>query len=151
MDINLTVRLATIEDFPAVCSMAREFHSCTEYRHIEFDEASCFLLFKSALDQGMCFLSEGDEITGFIIGMVFGCPLNQMVKMASELAWWVRPAYRKTSAGVKLLKALESSAKENGAVSLTMICLESINPEEVQGIYERMGYSQAERAFLRVL
>jgi len=129
--------------------MAREFHSCTEYRHIEFDEASCFLLFKSSIEQGMCFVSEDDEIAGFIIGMVFGSPMNQMVKMASELAWWVKPEFRRTSAGIKLLKALEESAKGNGAVSLTMICLESINPDEVQGIYERMGYAQAERSFLR--
>lgn len=131
--------------------MARQFHSLTQYKDTEFDEASCFLLFKSSLEQGMCLVSESDQVTGFIIGMIFRCPFNQMVKMASELAWWVKPEFRQSSAGIKLLKALQDSAKENGAESLTMICLETINPDQVQGIYERMGYSQTERAFLRKL
>ena len=143
------VRKATIEDFPQICKMAREFHACTEYGFIEFDDASLFLIMKQSIGQGMCYVSEHEELTGFIIGMVFGSPLNQMVKMATELAWWVKPEYRKTSAGVKLLKALEAGAKENGAVSLTMVCLESIEPDAVQAIYEKMGYSQAERSFLR--
>ena len=145
------VRKATINDFPAICKMAREFHACTEYGFIEFDDASLFLLMKESINQGMCHVSEGEELTGFILGMVFGSPLNQMVKMATELAWWVKPEYRKTSAGVKLLKAIEAGAKENGAVSLTMVCLESIEPDTVQAIYEKMGYSRAERSFLRCL
>lgn len=143
------IRLALIEDFPKVCQMAREFHQCTEYREIEFDEASCFILFNESIAQGMCFVSESGGLTGFILGMYFPCPLNRMKRMASELAWWVCPANRNSSAGVKLLKALEGSAIKNECISLTMICLETMTPDVIQSIYERMGYKKAERAFVR--
>lgn len=143
------VRLAKMDDFPVVCQMAKEFHQCTEYRDIEFDEASCYLLFKSSLENGMVFVSEGREITGFILGLPFPCPLNQMKTMVSELAWWVEPEYRNTSAGVRLLQTLERAAKEHGSTSLTMICLENMEPDKIQNIYQRMGYKPTERAFVR--
>lgn len=94
-------------------------------------------------------MSESEGVTGFILGMCFTCPFNRLKRMASELAWWVYPLYRNSSAGVKLLKALEDSAIENECVSLTMICLETMTPDVIQGIYERMGYQQTERAFVR--
>ena len=147
----MKVRQAKIEDFPEVCRMAKSFYACTEYQSIEFDDASCFLLFKDSLDKGMCFVSESECITGFILGLPFPCPMNRLVTMATELAWWVEPLYRNTSAGVKLLKALEESAEQNGCVSLSMICLESLEPEKIQSIYQRIGYVQVERTFLRAL
>jgi GNAT superfamily N-acetyltransferase len=145
----MSVRLARMEDFPVVCRMARDFHQASEYRVIEFDEASCFLLFQSALSKGLVFVSEGRELTGFVLGLPFPCPLNQSKTMVSELAWWVDPQYRNTSAGMRLFQALEEAAKEYGSTSLTMICLESMEPDMVQGIYERKGYKAAERAFMR--
>jgi len=145
----MKVRLAIIEDFPAVCRMARDFHQCTEYRSIEFDDASCFLLFQDALDKGMVFVAENAQVTGFILGLPFPCPLNRMKTMVSELAWWVDPEYRNTSAGIRLLQTLERAAKAYGSISLTMICLESLEPEKIQGIYERIGYNQTERSFMR--
>lgn len=145
------VRLAKPEDFPVVCRMARDFHACTEYRDIEFDDASCYLLFTEALSKGMVFVSEGRELTGFILGLPFLCPMNQRVTMASELAWWVDPQYRNTSAGIRLLQSLERAAKEYGAQTMTMMCLESMEPQKIQDIYQRIGYAQTERSFMRSL
>jgi len=147
----MMVRHATLSDFPEVCRMARDFHASTEYRQIPFDEASCYLLFQSALESDTVFVSENGEVNGFILGLPFPCPLNRMVTMVSEMAWWVDPEYRNTSAGIRLLQSLERAAKAYGSMSLTMICLESMEPDKVQGIYERMGYKQTERAFMRSL
>lgn len=106
-------------------------------------------MFVGALEKGMVFVSESTQLTGFIAGLPFPCPLNQTVTMVSELAWWVEPEYRNTGAAIRLFQALQRAAESYGALSLTMICLESIEPEKVQGIYERMGHTKTESSFVR--
>jgi len=130
----MMVRHATLNDFPAISRMARDFHASTAYQGIQFDEASCYLLFTAALESRTVFVSENGEVNGFILGLPFPCPLNRMVTMVSELAWWVDPEYRNTSAGVRLLQSLERAAKDHGSISLTMICLESLEPDKIQGV-----------------
>lgn len=147
----MNVRLATIDDFPDILEMSREFYAHTSYQSIPFDDASCYLLFKSSVEQDMSFVSEKGEVTGFITGLHFPYPMNQLVQVSSEIAWWVKPAYRGTSAGIKLVKALEEAARSAGSKMLTMMCLESINPDSVQAVYEKMGFAQSERAFVRTL
>lgn len=142
------IREATEQDLEAIMEMAEKFYAATEYSEvIPFDRESAENLVLSSCKQGMCFVD--DDYRGFVLGMLFPYSLNNSEIVGSELAWWVEPEYRNEMVGIQLLEALESAAETNGAKMWSMMCLESIEPDKVERIYERMGYTRTERTFTR--
>jgi GNAT superfamily N-acetyltransferase len=147
------IRAATIEDGVPVVVMTHDFYQVSGYAGvIPFDAQSCYERFLSALEQGMCFVADkAGELIGFVLGVTAPCIFNKHHNMGVELAWWVKPEHRNTSAGIKLLKAIEGAAKDSGVVLWSMVCLESQAPETVEGIYLKLGYHKTERTFSKVL
>mgnify|MGYP001592233288 FL=1 len=90
------------------------------------------------------------EIDGAVVGM-FGvfCLTHPITgdEMASELCWWVEPEARGTSAGLKLLKAAEAWAREQGASFLEMIA----PSDRVAALYERLGFERTDIHYLKRL
>jgi len=68
--------------------------------------------------------------------------------IVDELMWWVEPAWRGSSAGPKLLRSLESWARQKGVRWIKMIApVES----DVGKYYERIGYAALETSYLKRL
>lgn len=88
---------------------------------------------------------------GAILGLVFPHWWNPQVLVAQELGWWVEPEYRGTTLAIRLLNKLEVEAKRKGATKLLMICLEAVEPDKVESIYLRKGYTKLERIFSKDL
>ena len=91
------------------------------------------------------------DADGVLIGMAgalaYAHYFNARSKAAQELFWWVDPAKRGGTAGVRLLQALEAWAKSVGCGTMTMICLPIDSPAE--RVYQRVGYRASERSYIK--
>ena len=130
--------------------MAREFaeiagepfdrESVTQ--HVEFmvdnDNTTAFIAF------------DGDQAVGICGGIVFPTFWDTSKLTASETWWFVRRGWRGTGAGLKLMDALESWAKDSGAWRMSMMMIEEIAPG-IEKLYVRRGYRPRERTFVKEL
>ena len=151
MAFSLNIRRAEIEDIEQIELLCKKFFDVCGYDFCDYDKETINGLLDSSISQGLTSVAEKENrLIGFITGLAFPAILNNKVLCGSELAWWVEPEFRKTSAGIKLLKHIEKSAKDFGVLTWSMMCLEELNPDGLESMYKRMGYKPAERTFVRV-
>lgn len=148
----MLIREGLESDIDQCVEMASEFHKIAYGLYgIEFCPDSTYVAFEVCLSHGLLSVAE---IDGKAIGMVAGVKapmiMNNDYTVGAELAWWVEPEYRKTSAGLKLLKFAENLARKAGVHMWSMMLLESSEPEKIAKIYDKMGYKPAERTYLKV-
>lgn len=147
----MTIRPAVAADIPRIVEMGQRFMAETVYRDRIADSPDDLVTFAHRLIGGtdsVLFVAESDQrhVVGMIGLWVFRHPFSGE-RIASELAWWVDPEARSTSAGKRLLKAAESWATEAGAVTLHMIAPTA----NVEQFYERVGYTRVEVTYERRL
>jgi hypothetical protein len=70
-------------------------------------------------------------------------------KMAHEMMWWVNEENRGTIASIKLIKAYENWARENGADLIAMCDLVIEGQEPVGTTLNRLGYEMSERTYIK--
>jgi len=90
---------------------------------------------------------ENGKIVG-AIGMAFLEDTFTNVPTAFEQFWWVHPDHRNSRLGLELWHKFEERARERGAKRLVMVHLASLN---LQGMFERRGYSLIEQTFAKEL
>ncbi len=115
---------------------------------LEGDEESVDETLRQLMDAGSLFVVGDYAMAGVL---VFQSYYNRAQKVAQELFWWVDPGRRGAGAGIELLRGIEAWAREQGAVSLTMVCLDAVDGDRVAKLYERSGYRPLERNFVKVL
>lgn len=140
------LRVATIEDFDIVKSMATKFLEASGYKEYSDDET---------IDNLIKGLLEGNKNEAIIIiyddkGMIAGSivpfPFNNNKWVATEVAWWVEPEDRSSGIGKELLDAFEYWVKEKTkATTITMGSLD----EKLGNFYTREGYKLYERAYVK--
>ena len=141
------MRRATLEDLDALLEMARRFAVETEYRDVldikaENVEASIKSLM--ANPDSVCFISGNGTPTGMIAMLAYDHPFSGE-RTAFEIVWWVNPEAR--GDGVKLLRAVEEWAKEQGIHKIQMVAPN----ERVGTLYQRLGYKPVEVSYQRSL
>lgn len=149
----MNVRPATTNDLPRIVAMGRKFWSQTAYAaHVIYCPDS---IAASAIDMMRAGLLLVAELEGVAIGavglMATPCYANRDVLMAAELYWYIEPEHRDSGAGKALLVAIEDAARLAGVTILGMMLLEAVEPDKAAAIYKRLGYTPAERTFLKVL
>lgn len=148
----MIIRDAIEQDIDQCVELAKKFYQHTEfYGRIPFDESSVYTHMLMCLDAKIFAVADYSKIVGFACGVKSPSLMNRDYSIGAELAWWVEPEYRGTSSGIKLLKHVENQAKEAGCFAWSMMCMESLNPDEVESLYIRLGYSPSERTFVRFL
>ena len=145
-------------DLERCLDMAENFYEVAGYKDdIPMCGESCISFMEAAMDQGMLHVAEVDHeyLNGYVVGFVLGiCSpsvMNKNYLAGAELAWWVEPEYRKGEMGIKLLKAIEKSAKDLGVKMWSMMSLEAVEPERMAKLYKSLGYKATERTYVRVL
>lgn len=94
---------------------------------------------------GVIFLAENaGEILGGIGGVKFQEDLSGEW-YAVEKFWYMKPEYRKSSAGIKLLRSFERWAVANGCEYSAMIDLQCSMVDKIDVFYERDGYKLLEK------
>lgn len=151
MDIGL-IKSASQSDIPQIIELARKFHAVSGYENIEFDEETVENILITSIDQGLCPIGVVDgKIVGFLAGLAYPAILNANVMVGTEIAWWVEPEFRGKKIAIQLLLRAEENARAKGLYCWSMMCLEKLNADGLENIYERLGYEKAERTYLRIL
>jgi GNAT superfamily N-acetyltransferase len=141
------IRLATKDDYNALDKMCFEFWEHAPY-DVAYKAGSAINTFDLCLSQGLLFVAEiNQEIIGFTAGIAVPLLGNMDVLHGTELAWWVAPEHRGGTAGIKLLKRLESAAKEKGCVYWSMAFMETSMPSVVKKMYEKLNYELKETSY----
>lgn len=138
-------------DVPAIVDMAREFWSHTVYED-PYDPESVARMATLCIDQGLMSIAQiGGCIVGFACGIMGGLLGNGSVRTGTEVAWWLNPEHRNGKVGILLLKHLEDRARDAGIKYWNMAYMMSSMPEQVESIYQRLGYTKTEVIYSRVL
>ncbi len=145
------IRVATKDDFHDIVCMSAEFWQNTIYDD-DFCYDSVYRMVSGCYDYNLLIVAEKEgELVGFVAGVEGKLLANHSVKIGAELAWWLNPSARGGSLGVKMLKAAEKQAKDNGIKYWSMMYMESSMPEQIRKIYEKMGYQLAETTYVKRL
>lgn len=151
MEVGVSIRNANLEDVPRIIELAKQFHAVSGYECLELDDDTMQRLAFTSIEQSLCPVAEvNGEIVGFLLGLQFPALMNANVMVGTEIAWWVEPEHRNKPIGVRLLKYVEQQAKSKGLKYWSMMCLEQLNADGLESIYERMGYKKAERTYMRI-
>lgn len=148
----MIVRNATEADIPHIVEMAQRFYPVSPYPALyggmaDTQAAGLALVAMhgaEGIDPGVMLVAEED---GALIGMACLCAdratFNPAVRIASELVFWIEPEHRGGMAAVRLLKAAEDRAREQG-VQVNRMAVLSTSPAQAAQLYERMGYTMTE-------
>lgn len=147
------IRSGTEKDYARCVELGFNFHQHAYGLHgVGYCTDSCLKTLELCHSHGLFVVAEIDGVVeGFCIGAKSPMMMNNSVTVGSELVWWVEPKHRSSGAGLALLKGIESAAKGAGVDVWAMVLLDSVDPEKVDKIYRKMGYSPAERSYIKRL
>lgn len=146
--MSLKLRLAEDKDREDFIHMGSLFHQAGPYSGIPYSREKLGNIFDNRnSDILLLFLVDEDKPVGMIWGMVQE-PYFSTTKVATELAWWVNPEYRRTKKSIELTLAFEDWAYRKGAKLVTLSALDT-SPASVGKFYESMGFTKREETYLR--
>lgn len=144
----MKLRMATIEDLPAICVLGRVMHDESTFAPMDYDVNRVKETISDLMDKSQFVVVAEDtngEVIGGMAGMVtqswFG---NDMV--ANDLALFVHPDHRGGLLAVKLIKTFVHWAKLAGA--------KQIRPGVISGnatavrLYEKLGFAKCGATFV---
>lgn len=147
----MTIRRATEADLTAIVTMATHFRAESGYRALVDENVEQLeRLARFLLAYGVIYVAEAGprRVVGMIAAHVLAHPIDGVL-IGSEVAWWVEPLARGTSAGVRLLAAAEQWAIAQGARRFQMIA--PMANARVGELYRRRGYTAIETTWQREL
>ena len=118
--------------------------------HLTVSEASQGNLARMLIEapHGAVFIAERDNVALGMIGVIATMHPHSGDPVMSELFWYVRPGARGTAGlGVRLLRTAEAWAKSHGIGKSIVVAPN----EEVERLYQRMGYERLEVQYIRTL
>lgn len=141
------IRQATKEDFPELLRMGELFFKASGYSAVgNYNLDKTTRMLESLIELGTVLIGEGGML-GYVLSEIWMTD----VTVGSELFWWVDEDKRSTGLGLKLIKAAEAAAKENGASYMAMANIESLNSQRMNTLYTRLGYALTELTWTRKL
>lgn len=144
------IRLATEDDFEQILDHCAEFWLHTQYSE-PFNREHCKIMVEYTHNSGsLAVIDINGEIVGFSAA-VYSPIIGANVLCGTEIAWWVDPEHRKGRNGIALLQFMEQLAKDKGVKYWNMVAMMSSMPDEVCGLYERMGYLKSEISYTKVI
>lgn len=148
----ITVRLANSDDVKAIVRMGRAFWAAIPYNdRIPYCPDSLALTCGQMIEQGLLIYAHTDKAVGALGALSSPLFTNREYLMAAELFWWVEPEQRNTGVGLRMLAKLEEAAKQAGVHRLSMMAVEGLEIDKAAALYQRCGYSPAERTWSKSL
>lgn len=154
-----TIRPATPEDFDALADMGAQFFAYSAFaKAVPFDRDAARAAIARFARPGtllappdsVALVAEVDgEIAGGIVGFVGPLWFNPAARVATELAWWVAEKHRGGTAAIRLYRAFESWADEQGADVIVMSDLVVDGETPAGRLFEKLGYATVERAHIK--
>lgn len=137
----LEIRKATMDDKASTVLLIALMHGeSPRFGKYPFALKKAIALFELMVEHCGMFLAEQDGQTiGFFAGAVTEHLLSYE-KCASDVGVFVRKEHRGGSAFVRLVKAFEQWAKEQGADEIALGVSTEVNADQTVRMYERLGY-----------
>lgn len=140
--MTVTVRPLSVDDIPAIVSLApefiREFHGWRTSFAPDHLEANWRALYGAG--KGQLF---GLENQGHVVGAIGGLAFQDFYDaqpVAADMGWFLRRDQRVGTGGIRLLRALEAWAVQRGARRLTFaMIVDRSKPLELRA-FDRLGY-----------
>ena len=150
----MSLRLAEIKDTEIVTELLLDFHRASPYRGLVADPSRVKNLVQQTIfaDRSRNIVILWDNEFHQTVGMIIGQAAEFSITgdlIASELAWYVHPGFRKTSAGKELLEAYEFWATKIGCRFIQTVALNDRTLPVLKRHYERNGYEMFETCFLK--
>ena len=109
-----------------------------EFSYARLEKHKILQLYKNP--NAIAFLAiDNDKIVGFMAAMVHEYFFSNR-KRVSDLGLYVLPEYRGSRAALKLVKSLETWAKQTGADDLHLGQTTAVDIDKTRQFYERLGY-----------
>lgn len=147
-DLRITAcRVADIETSPDFPALAEEYEAESLIDGMSSPSAG-WSKYRALEDAGLLSVfaaKEGEALLGFISVLVTTVP-RYAQPIATTESFFVATAYRRTGAGIRLLRAAESKAREVGAAGLLVSAPTGGRLAEV---LPRAGYRETNRVFFR--
>jgi GNAT superfamily N-acetyltransferase len=136
----LAIRRATAADLEPIIALGRQMHAEGYFRNVDFAEAKVRAALEHCLASGYIAVSAGaDGIEGFLIGFVSELWYSS-AKVASDLAFFVRPNRRGSITAVRLIQDFVAWAKEQGAAEVTIVQSSGVRLEETARLFNGMRF-----------
>jgi hypothetical protein len=163
MQLTEHTRLATLDDMPELLKIAREFFLASPFSDFPFNEAKVRKLLEFAIiDHKRAVVivatDENDTPQGIIAGRADEAPFSDAVA-AIEMAWYLRPAYRKAKRAFDMLAGFEAWSRAIGASYIYYGLLRPVLPNEVaekdnealDRLYKHQGARPVEAGYIKKL
>lgn len=147
------VRSANSGDVQSIVRMGRAFWDAIPYNDgIPYCPDSLAMTCGQMISQGLLiYAHDGAEPVGAVGALCSPLFVNRDKLMAAELFWWVQPEYRNSGVGIQMVARLEEAARKAGVHRLSMMAVEGLEIDKAAAMYERFGYSPAERTWSKAL
>lgn len=147
----MIVRDANEEDYPDILRLSEAFWEHTVYEE-PFEEEQCLAMIEACYAAGLLAVVESSkEIFGFVAGIKSPLLASSLANIGVEVAWYIEPHERSAGSGRRLLKYIETKAKEQGIKYWNMVSMQSSMPEKANKVYKKSGYQLVEQSFMKVL
>tara|TARA_R110000803_G_scaffold4020_4_gene13782 strand:+ start:2752 stop:3243 length:492 start_codon:yes stop_codon:yes gene_type:complete len=159
----MKIRHATLQDFDRIMELMVNFANAAVYEPfwnpeyndnyirrllITFQQEGCILLAVKDQPDQPDQVDQTEIVVGMLIAHMQGDPWLPQIKTLKELAWWVEPEYRNTTAGYKLLKQyvkLGEGLTEKGKIK--GFTLTNMTNSPVQN-FEKFGWTKVETNYI---
>lgn len=149
----MKIRLADKFDIEDVIELLRHYREQTPWKRIkDCDNAEHIknILYHIVSGSGVIYVAEKDyEIVGAIIGVKNISVWDPSIITMNEMAFWVEPEHRGSTAGYKLIKRYVEhceNLKERGILEAFTISKMTNSPELK---YDRFGFTKIEETWIQ--
>lgn len=140
----MTVRLATVEDIPALVEMGAKFHAMSPHQFMgAYDHAGIARMLRFMIDSPQAvLLTNGEGLIGGTYAPVYFAPSTWMIE---ENFWWAGKD------GFALLDNLLDHAKGWGAAFCLLSTLENDRSKAIGRLLKGKGFRLMERRYIKEL
>ena len=144
------VRVATLDDIPAMLRLGEIMHAESRYSFMAYDAEKVATTLTTLIDSGFVMVREanGGELVGGMVGYMAE-PWFSREPVAAELALFICPDKRGGVAAWYLINAFVEWAEQRGAREITMAITTGVKVEDTGKLYQRLGFEQVGGVFKR--
>jgi len=143
------IRQATKFDKTEIINMMKQFRSeadLPEYVDAENEEYWNLLLDTILVGKGVVFLEEGK---GLLMALIHPTIWDNRINTMQELAWYVKPEFRNTTVGYRLLKSYieyGDELKEDGRIKFFSVSKMDTSPNVK---YQKFGFRKKDENWIK--
>ena len=149
----MKVRFYEAADFERVYGLAQQMHDESAFRVFPFQEEKAHTIAKMCIerDDFLMLVAERDQkIVGFFLGFRAEHFFSDAT-YASDLALYVDPPHRGSSAAVRLMATFEGWARHHRCAEMRIGAAAQINPAVADRLFKGLGFQPAGQLYTKTI